>query len=94
MSGLVVELCCRRGLAQVGDRDLCPTFPQVPLEADSRLEIFPLFNICNCIEPAETASRRDIKHSCKCLQGEAFGLSLPDFPARLYSRTVNMTCLC
>lgn len=47
-------------MAQVGDWDLCPTFPQVPLEADSRLEIFPLFNICNCIEPAETASRRDI----------------------------------
>lgn len=94
MSGLVVELCCRRGLAQVGDWDLCPTSPQVPLEAGSRLEIFPLFNICSCIEAAETAHRRDIKDSCKCLQGEAFDLSLPDFPARLYSRAVNMTRLC
>lgn len=83
------------GVAQVRDCALCLP-PPSPLGGRQWVkDIFSSWlNIYSCIEAGETAHRREIKYSCQHLQGEPFDLALPDFPARLYGRVLNMTRLC
>jgi len=100
MSGLVLESSCRRlalsgDLPQVGGWDFCLSHPLIILETDwVRYVSSSLYNIYLHIDTGDTAHRREIKHSYKYLQGEAFDLFLPNFPAQLYSGAVKMTCLC